>query len=75
MSVLGLMHDKNKVVTLLMDRDLLLEESFGCHPCINTCSLRFTTKALLETVLARLNDALWSCPGRSRQSSGSPTRE
>ena len=53
-SVLGLMHDKDKAVTLLIDRDVLLEESFGCHPCRNTSSLRFSTKALLETILPAL---------------------
>ena len=39
-SVLGLMNDKNNQVTLLVDEDILKEEFFGCHPCINTSSLR-----------------------------------
>ena len=39
-SVLGLMNDKNNQVTLLVDEDVLKEEYFGCHPCINTSSLR-----------------------------------
>lgn len=39
-SVLGLMNDKNNQVTLLVDEDILKEEYFGCHPCINTSSLR-----------------------------------
>lgn len=39
-SVLGLMNDKNNQVTLLVDEDILKEELFGCHPCINTSSLR-----------------------------------
>ncbi|MBQ7692782.1 MAG: prolyl-tRNA synthetase associated domain-containing protein [Oscillospiraceae bacterium] len=50
-SVLGLMNDRDHAVRLLVDRDLLREEFFGCHPCINTSSLRFETKALLETLL------------------------
>lgn len=39
-SVLGLMNDKENQVTLLVDEDILKEEYFGCHPCINTSSLR-----------------------------------
>ena len=42
-SVLGLMNDKEKRVHLLIDKDVLAEECFGCHPCINTSSLRFKT--------------------------------
>ena len=56
-SVLGLMNDSEKAVRLLVDRDLLQEESFGCHPCINSSSLRFSTKALLESVLPALAHA------------------
>jgi len=43
-SVLGLMNDKEKNVQLLIDEDVLKEEYFGCHPCINTSSLRLRTK-------------------------------
>ena len=39
-SVLGLMNDKENNVTLLVDEDVLAAEYFGCHPCINTSSLR-----------------------------------
>ena len=39
-SVLGLMNDKKNNVTLLVDEDVLAAEYFGCHPCINTSSLR-----------------------------------
>ena len=39
-SVLGLMNDKENQVTLLVDEDVLAAEYFGCHPCINTSSLR-----------------------------------
>ena len=50
-SVLGLMNDKENTVRLLVDRDLLGEEFFGCHPCRNTSSLRFRTADLFETLL------------------------
>ena len=42
-SVLGLMNDKENKVTLLVDEDVLAAEYFGCHPCINTSSLRLKT--------------------------------
>ena len=50
-SVLGLMNDKGHEVRLLVDRDLLSEEFFGCHPCLNTSSLRFRTADLFEKIL------------------------
>lgn len=50
-SILGLMNDKNGAVRLLVDRDLLKEEYFGCHPCINTSSLRLKTADVLEKLL------------------------
>lgn len=50
-SVLGLMNDKNNRVQLLMDEDVLKGEFFGCHPCINTSSLRIATRDLMEKVL------------------------
>jgi len=42
-SVLGLMNDKENNVALLVDEDVLKAEYFGCHPCINTSSLRVKT--------------------------------
>ena len=50
-SVLGLMNDKDKRVHLLIDRDLLKEEYFGCHPCINSSSLKFRTSDLIERII------------------------
>ena len=40
-SVLGLMNDAENHVKLLIDADLLKDEFIGCHPCINTSTLRF----------------------------------
>ena len=42
-SVLGLMNDREKQVHLLVDEDILKDEWVGCHPCINTSSLRLKT--------------------------------
>lgn len=50
-SVLGLMNDKENNVTLLVDEDVLKAEYFGCHPCINTSSLRLKTADVFQTFL------------------------
>ena len=50
-SVLGLMNDKAGKVRLLIDRDLLKDERFGCHPCINTSTLSFSTRDLIEKII------------------------
>lgn len=50
-SVLGLMNDRENHVRLLIDRDLLKEEYLGCHPCINTSSLKIRTADILEKIL------------------------
>ena len=56
-SVLGLMNDKENRVQLLMDEDILKGEYFGCHPCINTTSLRIRTKDLTEKILPAMGHA------------------
>ena len=50
-SVMGLMNDSECAVTLLIDGDLLQEEYLGCHPCVNTSSLKLKTKDVLEVFL------------------------
>lgn len=50
-SVLGLMNDKENHVQLLIDRDILTNEYFGLHPCINTTSMKMRIKDLLHTFL------------------------
>lgn len=50
-SVLGLMNDKENHVQLLIDEDVMHGEYFGCHPCINTSSLKFKISDLLEKVI------------------------
>ena len=51
LSVLGLINDREGRVKLLIDRDLLDGEHIGCHPCINTSSLRLRTSDLLEKII------------------------
>ena len=53
-SVMGLMNDSEKRVRLLIDKEILEEEYFACHPCINTSSLKFKTSDLLEKILPAL---------------------
>lgn len=50
-SILGLANDKENQVQLLIDSDVLKDPFLGCHPCINTSSLRLRTKDLVEKVL------------------------
>lgn len=53
-SVLGLMNDSEKKVQLLIDEDVMKEPYFGCHPCINTSSLKFTTEDLTNKIIPAL---------------------
>ena len=50
-SIMGLMNDKENEVTLLVDEDVLKAEYFGCHPCINTSSLKLKTADVFDTFL------------------------
>lgn len=50
-SILGLMNDKDRKVRLLIDSDLKTPEFFGCHPCINTSSLRLKTADVLNVLI------------------------
>lgn len=54
-TVLGLMNDKERQVQLLIDKDLLEEEYIGCHPCINTSSLRLSIRDLIDKFLPAVN--------------------
>lgn len=56
-SVMGLMHDMEHRVQLLMDRDILRGEYFGCHPCMNTASIRLRMADLLEKFLPAVGHA------------------
>lgn len=51
LSVMGLMNDRDMRVQLLIDADVLDGEWIGCHPCINTSSLRLKTSDLVEKII------------------------
>ena len=49
-SVLGLMNDGGRV-HLVIDADLLKDEYIGCHPCINSSTLKIKTADITEKFL------------------------
>lgn len=53
-SVLGLMNDTAHEVKLIIDRELLSEEFIGCHPCINTSTLKIKRDDILNVLLPAL---------------------
>ena len=57
LSVLGLMNDHDHHVELLIDEDVLKDAYIGCHPCINTSSLRIRTSDLLEKIIPAMGHA------------------
>ena len=50
-SIMGLMNDTDNNVQLLMDKEVLEDEVLGCHPCINTSSLKLKTWEVLDKFL------------------------
>ena len=50
-SIMGLMNDKEKQVTLLIDEDVLRDEYIGCHPCVCTSSLKLRTEDVIGKFL------------------------
>ena len=50
-SIMGLMNDKEGAVQLLIDEDVLKDGYIGCHPCVNTSSLRMRTEDVIEKFL------------------------
>ena len=46
---IGLMNDKEKKVQLVIDKDLLTSsEFFGCHPCVNTATIKLNLQEFVE---------------------------
>ena len=54
-TVMGLLFDPEHKVQLLIDEEVLQEEYFGCHPCVNTSSIRLRTEDMLQKVLKALD--------------------
>lgn len=51
LSVLGLMNDPETEVNLLIDEDITKDAYIGCHPCINTSTLRIRTEDMLGKII------------------------
>lgn len=58
-SVMGLMNDKQNAVQLLVDEDVLAGEYVGCHPCVNTASLKLKTRDVLEKFLPAVGHSVY----------------
>lgn len=43
-TIMGLIFDPENKIQLLVDEDVLQQEEFGCHPCVNTSSLKMKTE-------------------------------
>ena len=54
-SVMGLMNDTENRVQLLVDQEVLAEEYVGCHPCVNTSSIRLRTADVFKTFLSAVH--------------------
>ena len=57
-TILGLMNDTENRVQLVIDKDVLRRDYLGCHPCINTSSLRLK----MTDVTGKLIPALHHTP-------------
>ena len=56
-SVLGLMHDTDCAVQLVVDSSVGGGDYIGCHPCINTSTLKIAMGDLMEKFLPKINHA------------------
>lgn len=54
-SVMGLMNDTENKVRLVIDEEVLQGTEIGCHPCINTSSIKFATKDLTDIIIPAMH--------------------
>ena len=54
-TVMGLLFDPENKVQLLVDEEIFDQEEFGCHPCVNTSSIKMKTSDLFEKVIPALH--------------------
>ncbi len=50
-SPMGLINDRDGKVLLVLDSELMGETYVGCHPCVNTATLKIRTEDLLRTLV------------------------
>ena len=54
-TVMGLIFDQENKVQLLVDEELLEQEEFGCHPCVNTSSIKMKTADVFDKFLKEIH--------------------
>ena len=50
-SIMGLMNDTENAVQLLVDKDVMDGEYFGCHPCVSTSSMKIRLRDIFDIFL------------------------
>ena len=72
-SPMGLMYDTENKVRLVIDRDLMSDEEFGCHPCVNTATLKIQMKDFIEKFLPAVHHdcTIVDLPDVEKESHGS----
>ncbi|MBE5940634.1 MAG: prolyl-tRNA synthetase associated domain-containing protein [Lachnospiraceae bacterium] len=53
-SIMGLANDKLGQVQLIIDEDLMTEKSWGCHPCVNTSTIKLATSDVIDVFLKHI---------------------
>lgn len=59
-TIMGLMFDQENKVQLIVDEDVLNQEEFGCHPCVNTSSLKMKTADIFGKYLEKVHHDYWT---------------
>lgn len=54
-SVMGVINDMQTKVQLVIDREVIEKDYIGCHPCVNTSSLKIKTDDLMQKILVKAN--------------------
>ena len=54
-TVMGLIFDPENKVQLLVDEEILEQEEFGCHPCVNTSSIKMKTADVFDKFLKEIH--------------------
>lgn len=54
-TVMGLIFDPENKVQLLVDEELLKQEEFGCHPCVNTSTIKMKTEDVFGKFLEEIH--------------------
>ena len=57
-SVMGLINDTDNIVTLLIDEEILKQPEIGCHPCINTSSIKFSTSDFVNIIIPAMKHSV-----------------